>query len=83
MLQTKICKSFQPLIFETPHETRERIAKKTGTTPGDAKTTFQFARVVYAAEEVVPGIKQDILSQGLSINKSLIGYLLLTAVSGI
>lgn len=51
-----------PLISETPHVTRERIAKETGTTQAYVKTASQFAKGVDAAEEAVPGIKKDILS---------------------
>lgn len=42
--------------------TRQRVAEETGTTDGYVKHADEFARGVDAAEEAVPGIKNEILS---------------------
>jgi len=44
------------------HGTRTRIAAETGTSESFVKRAGQFAQDVDAAEEVIPGIKQDILT---------------------
>lgn len=44
------------------HVTRKRIAEETGTSAGFVRHAGDFARGVDAAEEVVPGIKKEILS---------------------
>lgn len=43
-------------------KTRQRVAEETGTTQAYVRFADEFARGVDAAEEVVPGIKKDILS---------------------
>ena len=52
----------RPVIFDSPHITREKIAKETGTTQSYVKYADMFAKGVDAAEEAVPGIKKEILS---------------------
>ena len=42
--------------------TRDRIARETGTSSGYVQRADEFAKGVDAADEVVPGIKQEILS---------------------
>ena len=44
------------------HVTRSRIAQETGTTDSYVKRAEQFAKGVDAAEEALPGIKQEILT---------------------
>ena len=44
------------------HGTRSRIAKETGTSESYVKRADQYAKGVNAAEEVLPGIKNDLLS---------------------
>lgn len=51
-----------PLEDNDTHKTRQRIADETGTTKSYVKKASQFARGVDAAEEVLPGIKGEILS---------------------
>lgn len=51
-----------PLPKEKTHQTRKRIADETGTTQAYVKYADQFAKGVDAADEVVPGIKEEILS---------------------
>ena len=46
----------------TRHVTRSRIAQETGTTDSYVKRAEQFAKGVDAAEEALPGIKQEILT---------------------
>ena len=48
------------LIFD--QKTRERIASETNTSDGYVKRADQYAKGVNAAEEVLPGIKDDLLS---------------------
>lgn len=51
-----------PLGKIDKHKTRKRIADETGKTQSYVKKASQFAKGVDAAEEVVPGIKEEILS---------------------
>lgn len=52
-----------PLLkSKSPHITRARIAEETGTTQSYVRHADEFAKGVDAAEEVVPGIKKEILS---------------------
>ena len=44
------------------HGTRSKIAKETGTSEGYVQRAAQYAKGVDAAEEVLPGIKDDLLS---------------------
>lgn len=46
----------------TRHVTRSRIAQESGTSDSYVKRAEQFAKGVDAAEEALPGIKQDILT---------------------
>ena len=46
----------------TRHVTRSRIANETGTSDSYVKRAGQFAKGVDAAEEALPGIKQEILT---------------------
>lgn len=48
-----------PLI--SPHVTRARIAKETNTSEAYVKRADQYAKGINAAEEVLPGIKNDLL----------------------
>lgn len=51
--------------FDPPqnaHGTRTRIAQETGTSESYVKRADQYAKGVDAAEEVLPGIKNDLLS---------------------
>ena len=47
---------------QNTHGTRSRIAKETGTSESYVKRADQYAKGVNAAEEVLPGIKNDLLS---------------------
>lgn len=49
-----------PLI--SPHVTRARIAEETNTSESYVKRADQYAKGIDAAEEVLPGIKNDLLS---------------------
>lgn len=51
-----------PLKKADPHITRKRIAEESGTTEGYVQKASQFAKGVDAADEVLPGIKGEILS---------------------
>ncbi len=51
---------FDPL--PDTHVTRQRIADETGTSQGYVQRAEYYAKGVDAAEEVLPGIKEDILS---------------------
>lgn len=51
-----------PLEDKEKHITRKRVAEETGTTQSYVRIASQFAKGVDAAEEVVPGIKKEILS---------------------
>lgn len=46
----------------TRHVTRSRIANETGTSDSYVKRAEQYAKGVDAAEEAIPGIKQEILT---------------------
>ena len=47
------------------HVTRQRIADESGTSPGYVQRAERYAKGVDAAEEVLPGIKKEILSGSL------------------
>lgn len=47
---------------QNAHGTRTRIAQETGTSESYVKRADQYAKGVDAAEEVLPGIKNDLLS---------------------
>ena len=47
---------------QNTHGTRTRIAQETGTSESYVKRADQYAKGVDAAEEVLPGIKNDLLS---------------------
>ena len=48
-----------------PHVTRQRIADESGTSPGYVQRAERYAKGVDAAEEVLPGIRKEILSGSL------------------
>lgn len=51
-----------PLEDNEKHITRKRVAEETGTSQAYVRIASQFAKGVDAAEEVIPGIKKEILS---------------------
>ncbi len=57
-----------PLI--SPHVTRAIVAKETNTTEAYVKRADQYAKGVNAAEEALPGIKQELLSGAIKPKNS-------------
>lgn len=51
------------------HATRKRIARETGTSEGYVERSRAFAKGVDAAENVLPGIKSEILSEKINPTK--------------
>ncbi len=48
---------------QTDTRTRKRIAEEVGISEGSVQNAFYYAKGVDAAEEVLPGVKEDLLSE--------------------
>lgn len=59
---------YQKVPAGNSHRTRERIAKETGTSDGYVRRAYEFTRGVDAAEELFPGIKEELLSGKIQKN---------------
>lgn len=59
---------YQKVSVGNSHRTREKIAQETGTSDGYVHRAYEFTKGVDAAEELLPGIKEEILSGKLKKN---------------
>ena len=58
-----------PLPNKSTHVTRARIAQENEVTEDYVKRSGQFAKGINVAEDIIPGIKQDILSGAIKATK--------------